>query len=552
LLIFRFLSSIGERPTGGQTGLTRRLSLLAFCLCLVLRSQTPDAGLLSDTRAFAAAHAATGPDRKIEALLKFTADFPESSLIPAANQAILATLIAAFPDQSTRIRKFASTMYRRTPAANRSVAAGFIAIQFLAAGILLEDARTYARRSLDDQTMDSFVREQLAAYENRGQTPPWSRDIEKRFLELRAGRLATLGRIELHLGHTAAAQKLLEEAHAALPGNVAILAALGELAARAGDDVKALEYLVPAHLTGTAPKEAAAALEAIYRKQHGGSLAGLDGLLDDAYRRRFPNPVRVSPYRASTNRSGRTVLAELFTGSGCGPCAAADLAFDAAMLRYPRQDVAVVMYHQHVPRPDPMANPDSVARYREYNAPGVPTYAIDGKTTSDGGPREAAAYIYGRFAPDIERALEMPAEASLKLDASLAGDSVRVTAAVGLANRAAKGLKLRIVLVEKALRFNGENGIRFHPMVARAIAGFDLAGDAPAIAHSFPLDAIGAALKAYLDEYEAAGHRGQPFRFPQKKDQIQRADLAVVAFVQDEATRHVLQAAYVDLAIPLP
>ena len=50
-----------------------------------------------------------------------------------------------------------------------------------------------------------------------------------------------------------------------------------------------------------------------------------------------------------------------------------------------------------------------------------------------------------------------------------------------------------------------------------------------------------------LDDYEAKGHRGETFTFSAKKYQIDRGNLAVVVFVQDAKTRHVLQAGYVDL-----
>jgi hypothetical protein len=43
--------------------------------------------------------------------------------------------------------------------------------------------------------------------------------------------------------------------------------------------------------------------------------------------------------------------------------------------------------------------------------------------------------------------------------------------------------------------------------------------------------------KKQLDEYEAKGHRGEPFQFSAKNYQINRANLAAVVFVQDDKTR---------------
>jgi hypothetical protein len=111
---------------------------------------------------------------------------------------------------------------------------------------------------------------------------------------------------------------------------------------------------------------------------------------------------------------------------------------------------------------------------------------------------------------------------------------------------------VQILLVEKELRFNGENGIRFHPMVVRAFGGEKADGypmDAPSgsFTATFDLEAVSKGIKDHLDDYESKGHRGESFKFSEKKYAINRGNLAVVAFVQDTKTKHVLQAAWVDL-----
>lgn len=525
----------------------------AFWLCLLAPAfaQMPLSDTPSDTKAYSAANALADPEQKIAALLKFKANFPDSILLSTADQSILLTLIRKLPGQPDRIRQAAAEIYRRTPERNRASIANTLALQLLAADLLLPEARRYARASVDAKSMSAYVREQLAAYEERGQIPPWSQELERRYRELRAGRVATLGRVELKLGNTAQAKKLLEEAHAVLPGNVPVQAGLGELALKAGDPAKAIDYLVAAQLSGTAPKEATTALQSIYRSQHNDSLAGFDAMLDAEYRKRFPNPVRTDPWRPSSNRSDRVVLAEVFTGAGCPPCAATDLAFDAAMQRYPRKDLAILMYHQHVPRPDPMSNPDTLSRYRSYGANGVPTFAIDGRKVSGGGPREVTRQMYDRVVSEIERDLETPAEAVIRAEASFTGNAVRVKATVDRVSSDSPDLKLQIALVEKELRFSGENGVRFHPMVVRAMAGkngdgFAVQSSPATFEQSFGLNAISNFIKDHLETYEAAGYRGEPFTFAEKMDQIRRDDLAVVIFVHDAKTQHVLQAVYLD------
>ena len=164
--------------------------------------------------------------------------------------------------------------------------------------------------------------------------------------------------------------------------------------------------------------------------------------------------------------------------------------------------------------------------------------------------------MFERFQKDLETDLETAAEAQVKLDAGLKGGTVKVSASVNGVKSDSKDLKVQIVLVEKEIRHLGENGIRFHPMVVRAFGGEKGEGY-PIEANgkgtfdaTFDLDAIGKEIRKELDEYEAKGHRGESFKFTAKKDQIDRSDLAVVAFVQDDKTKHVLQAAYIDLGTP--
>jgi hypothetical protein len=198
-----------------------------------------------------------------------------------------------------------------------------------------------------------------------------------------------------------------------------------------------------------------------------------------------------------------------------------------------------------------MTNPDTQARAKSYSVNGVPTFVIDGNKASGGGGRDYTKTTYERIDKDIVKDLGTAAEAHITVGASLKDRAVAVNTAVRGVTGDAKDITVQIALVEKELRFNGENGIRFHPMVVRAMGGKDGGGFALAgerYQQSFDLDEVSKALKAHLDDYEAKGHRGESFQFLEKKYRINPNDLAVVVFVQDDKTKHVLQAAYVDLA----
>ena len=523
-------------------------------LLVLMRSAAaqPTDGLPPDQRAYSEAGKLTDPEQEIAALQKLREDFPGSIFGRLAGPSILSTLIQKLPEQTERIRKFASQLYRETPERERGSMANQIAATLLARGLMLDDARTYAQMAIDSQSLSAYIREQQDAYRERNEPAPWTKDLEKRFQTAHAPRLATLGRIEFNLGHDARARRLLEEAYLYDKSPI-IESALGQLALKSGDDEKALDYLIAAALSGAAPKEASAMLADLFRKQHGGSIEGFDAMLDAEYRKRFPNPLNEAAYTPSSNRSSRVVLAEVFTGSGCVPCVAADLAVDTVLLRYARKDLAVVMYHEHIPRPDPMTNEDTVARGKSYVVQGVPAFVIDGKRIpGGGGDREQTHAVYNRFNPDIELELGTPPEASLTAGAALTGNIVRVLAAVGAVKGEASDLKVHILLLEKQLRYTGENGIRFHPMVVRAMGGRDGAGlplekPGSVFEQTFDLQQISQAIGKYLDAYEAGGHRAGPFTFTEKKDRIDPSDVAVVVFVQQEKSRHVLQSVYIDV-----
>jgi hypothetical protein len=207
------------------------------------------------------------------------------------------------------------------------------------------------------------------------------------------------------------------------------------------------------------------------------------------------------------------------------------------------------MYHQHIPRPDPMTNPATLSRAKFYKVGGVPSYAIDGKLTVGGGPRSYTKEMWEKINPDLEKRLELAPAGKVQLNASLEGSSVKVKASAAGIKTESKEVTLQVALVEETLRYSGENGVRFHPMVVRGLGGpdeggfkFDPAKPAP-VEVTFDLAKIGDALKKHLDDYE----KDKKITFSEKKAQIDRAKLGVVAFVQDEKSKEILQSIYVKL-----
>src|SRR5262249_2034887 len=124
---------------------------------------------------------------------------------------------------------------------------------------------------------------------------------------------------------------------------------------------------------------------------------------------------------------------------------------------------------------------------------------------------------------------------------------------------------LYLALVEEEVHYSGENGLRFHPMVVRNLAkakgesdyGFKVApGQANQFEHIFDLDGVPAENLRYYDEWPVERNKEvnariggdadfDVGRFKEQKHQINPNRLSVVAFLQDNQTKAILQAVYV-------
>jgi len=277
-------------------------------------------------------------------------------------------------------------------------------------------------------------------------------------------------------GDDAKLEPLLSEAiKAAQPGPAFVK--LAKLEARRGNNAKALEHYISAAVQGGMSATDDAAMRTLYKATNGNDEAKLELLIDEVYREKFPNPVKPDAYTPTAARTDRLVLLDMFTGSGCGPCVSADLALDAVMKRYPAGTIVSLAYHENIPAPDPMVTEGSNARRAYYSIRGVPTFNIDGGLGKlGGGARTGTPNVYKEYVAKIDKALETPATAALSVSATGTGDQIVVTADVTKLPADAKDLRLHILIVEHELKFLGENGIRFHPMVVRAQAGKEGSG----------------------------------------------------------------------------
>jgi thiol-disulfide isomerase/thioredoxin len=537
------------------------------------RELTPEQKALRD------ASALTDPDKQIEAFKKVIADFPKTSAASSAENNIINTLTRKASTDIKALQEQAKKYVDGGSSPNEQARRlGSTASGLANAGVLLDDAEQYAKKSLDvygnekawiDAEKKAAAEAQAEALKRDPKAKPrpaqTDADYSSRLVSMRQTGLMTLGQIYDKRGKTADAEKTYREAYTLAPKTGAAAALkLAEYAKLANHPFEQLEYLTVATMAGRVTAASRADLEAAYKQTHGGSPADLDAMLDERYEKESPK-VETKPYTAAKKRTDRLVVAELFTGSGCPPCVAADMAFEAALERYSPKDVAVLVYHLHIPRPDPMTNPSTQTRKDFYEVPGTPTYVVDGgsQKVGGGGAAQAEKLFKDSVESVIDKRLEVKPGAQVKLKATMKGGTVDVAVEVGKTAKTGKPdqkLRLQVALVEEAVHYTGENGVRFHPMVVRSLAstekdkvGFAVTpGQAFKVTHAFDVARIVADAKAHLDEMEGgANQRFGKFQFIERKNAIDASQLRVVAFVQDEQTKEILQAAVVDLPTPV-
>ncbi len=308
---------------------------------------------------------------------------------------------------------------------------------------------------------------------------------------------------------------------------------LAEARALQGRTEEALEGYLAAAVDNY--KDSDAKARALWSKLRG-TMDGFDARLEEKWRELPFHPESFAP---AGEWKGKTVLAELFTGSECPPCVAADLGFDGLLEAGAPRYVAVLEYHLPIPRPDPLMNPATRKRQDYYGVSSTPSTFFDGENkSSGGGGKERAELKFKQYAGAIGTRAAGTPEVALGVVAARQDGLVRVDLTM---DKIVPGAAYDLALVEKEVRYRGSNGIVFHKMVVRDFAVVTPAGlTARAV---FDLASSESRAVAHLEDFE----KEQAFRFKEKITAIDPSRLAVVFFVQDEATKKVLNAAYAEV-----
>jgi hypothetical protein len=254
-------------------------------------------------------------------------------------------------------------------------------------------------------------------------------------------------------------------------------------------------------------------------------------------------PFKPDEFKGRKNKSSRVVLVEEFIDCNVATCVAAELAGDAIQMRYKPTEVALLQYHVPTGGLDPLTNREAIERTRAYKIMALPMVFFSGKRDDTGkGSANAAKAKFGSFCETIDELLEKPAGAKLQLSATQKGNEISIKASVSeLANPGAT-VFLRFALTEDRVRFLGANGLRYHQNVVRAMPGGvkGVALEKKASDHTATVDltTLREGLVKFLDEITD----GDAKDFP-----LVLRNFHVTAFVQDDASGDVLQAAQVEV-----
>jgi len=538
----------------------------------------PKAQVPADEKAFKATRGIEDLGKHLAALQQFLTDYPQSKLVSSAHLQILTTLIKSFSEREAEIDTQARYVVKHSGKGDsKYYEEGFVASLLADRGpkpVDLPAAEKWARDNAGHTEKISeakFDKAELKGYKKFKQPLPTADALHRDYSSQQAEALVPLADVLLHKGDTAEASKLLDRAYTLDPTIDKVSELKGVLALNRHNDAEALADFEHALLLGDLEAPWRARMAELYRGTHGGSDAGFETELDEAYAKLYPPP---HPALKQTPANGHTVLLELFTGSACGPCVGGDIAVENVLAAYPRSEIIALSFDQHIPEPDPLANEDTLARAKSYNANSTPNYFLDGtKLPFYGGGRSNANELYAKISAALDKEAALPSGIHLSLSTqAAAGGLLNASATLVMPSRLAPSplpdpspnpgstkvvakpvekpvppqLALYFTLVEDEVRYSGENGIRFHRMVVRSMPSSQPVelGKSADFHASFDPAAISGKLHSYLTDFQTKNDRFGKVEFLSLDTTFNPRHLAIAAWVEDTANHRVLQAAF--------
>jgi tetratricopeptide (TPR) repeat protein len=600
--------------------LGRSVGVVVCGVCLVVgrTSVAQDAALKvkepADKKAYTTANNMSDPDQRVAALKQFIVDYPKSQRVGRAQNMILTVLLKNFPQRTEEIDQQAQVIVKAAHRGDdRKSTENDLAMQLADGGtdgVDLKRADKYAHDSIShtsEAEFDEAMTKQMAKYK----ITMSAKEMHTYYAERHSQALASVADVYQDEGKLDEAAALLSEAYTLDPNNDDVNSVMGRVALKRGKDAEALADFERASLVGSLKPRWRTKMVELYRAEHGGSDAAMASEMDAMYARIFP--ATFEPRKAAAVPVGHTVLLQLFTGSGCPPCVGGDLAVEGLLESDPRTELVALTFDLHIPEPDPLTNPDTVAEAALYGIAHTPSYVLDGASLPIyGADRSGSEKLYKQMAPLVDEEAASPSHVTLQISAVQRPDGViavkadvesgdesalreQIARKVDVtppmdegekkaADEAKKNakpakkekqkkpgtkpsaapavaappvappapqLQLHIALVEDNIRYGGENGVRFHRMVVRALAkpadeGTKVVtGEDTKLEASFNPKEISEKWAVYLAKYEDENDRFGKIEFISKDTTMNPRHLAIAAWVQDATTHRVLQAALV-------
>ncbi len=566
------------------------ISLTAFAQAQTSASPTPPPTRPEDDIVKQMRAARNDPSQYVELIVRMVKEFPETPHAESAGFSFSSALKrqARNDNEPAKMRELAKRFIEGTASAPAMlrVHTNGSAVRAMLDNDLTEEAIVLGRQTvalLNEKEYLAFSRKQYdrdieravkanPSYEPRPFGEAMAIDL---FRRRKAEYYSQLGRAYLRVDDLERAEEAYRQAYE-VGQDASAAAGIATILERRGNDKEALAYFTHAVLTGRLDKSGIEHFHRLYKRMHGGSLDGVEEYLDARYRKNYRNPLKGEKYTPTPGRTDRIVLAEFFTGAGCIPCIPFDYSFETALTDYLRNEFILLAYHWHAPSLDPMGNRSSDARVKYSDVNSAPTIFIDGQkfTVESGGDErlkseaeKKATTVYSAVTSRINKNLEIASYAELTVNAEHAEKGLKAIVTVANIKEAGPDVTLHVALVEEEVHYSGENGLRFHPMVVRSLArvsGADGYGFAVNTAqtnryeHVFDIDDVVAQNLRYYDEWpiernkevnERIGGDAEfdVGRFKEQRHLINREHLSIVAFLQDNKSKKILQSAFLQM-----
>ena len=177
-----------------------------------------------------------------------------------------------------------------------------------------------------------------------------------------------------------------------------------------------------------------------------------------------------------------------------------------------------------------------------YEVEGTPALFVDGKSVPDmSGDARFAKERFDKLCAAVEKALAVEPGPRLGLKVGRDGDRVAIRAQVEGLKAPGEKVRLRLALVEEEVRYTGLNRLRLHQHVVRDLPGGAEGLELKRKSSTQLLTVSLADVRKRIEEHLKQQAREQPF--PSDERPLGLKGLKVVAFIQDDSTRQVLQSA---------